>query len=336
MNLTTTYLGKDLKSPLVAASSPLSKDLAGIRSLEDGGAAAVVLFSLFEEQLIHESKILGHYLDYGSESFAEALSYFPEPQAFHAGPDEYLNLIRQAKSAVGIPIIGSLNGYSSGGWVQYAKQIADAGADAVELNIYYLPTDPDKSGAEVEQEYVDVVKAVCAEVTVPVAVKVGPYFSSTPNMAKRLVEAGAKGLVLFNRFYQPDFDLDNLEVAPRIVLSNPNEMRLPMHWIALLYGRIPVDFAITSGVHTGRDVVKAMMAGAKVTMLASELLMRGTGRLAAIQKEIVDWMTEKEYESIQQMQGSMSQQKVADPAAFERANYMKELQSFRPDPAGLR
>jgi dihydroorotate dehydrogenase (fumarate) len=286
------------------------------------------MYSLFEEQIEGESHLLDHYLTYGAESFAEALNYFPEMQSYNVGPDAYLDLIHNAKAAVDIPIIGSLNGASTGGWVEYAHYIQEAGADALELNLYYIATDPMWCGAEVEQMYLDVVQAVKANVTIPVAVKVGPYFSSFANMAFRLVEAGADGLVIFNRFYQPDFDLDQLTVIPNLVLSSRHELRLPLCWVAILHGRVPVDLAITSGVHTHEDVLKGMMAGAKVTMMTSELLRNGVHRIGEIADAMQLWMEEHEYESVAQMQGSMSQQNVAEPAAFERANYMKVLQSW--------
>lgn len=335
MDLSTTYLGLNLNHPVVPSASPLSQSLDGIRRLEDAGAPAIVMYSLFEEQIVGESHLLDHYLTYGTESFAEALNYFPEMDNYNVGPEAYLDLIRNAKGAVDIPIIGSLNGASPGGWVEYARYIQEAGADALELNIYYVATDPMWSGAEVEQMYLDVVRAVKANVTIPVAVKVGPYFSSFANMAYRLAEAGADGLVIFNRFYQPDFDLEHLTVVPNLVLSSQHELRLPLRWVAILHGRVPADLAITSGVHTHEDVLKGMMAGAKVTLLASELLRHGIHRIAEIVNAMQRWMAEHEYESVAQMQGSMSQQNVADPAAFERANYMKVLQSWQFDPTGV-
>jgi dihydroorotate dehydrogenase (fumarate) len=334
MDLTTTYMGLTLKNPLVPSASPLSEKIDKIKAMEDAGAAAVVMYSLFEEQITSESLQLDHYLSQSTDRFDEAASYFPEPDEYKLGPDEYLNLIRQAKEAVNIPIIGSLNGVSTGGWIDYAKKIQQAGADALELNVYYIPTNPKMTGAEVEQMYLDVVRDVKKSVSIPVAVKIGPFFSSTANMAARLADAGANALVLFNRFYQADFDLEKLEVVPQLVLSTNYELRLPLRWTAILYGRVPVDFAITTGVHTYTGVLKGMMAGAKVTMLASELLANGLYRLGEIQKEILQWMETHEYESIAQMQGSMSQKHVAEPAAFERANYMKVLHSWRQDPTG--
>lgn len=333
MDLTTTYLGLDLKNPLVPSASPLSEEIGTIRRLEDAGAAAIVMHSLFEEQLTRESHRLDHYLDYGSESFAEALSYFPDPGNYRVGPEEYLDKIRRAKAAVDIPIIGSLNGISPGGWTQYARYIEEAGADALELNIYYIPTDPDLTGAEVEQRYLSVVRMVRESITIPLTVKLGPYFTAMANMARRLADDGADGLVLFNRFYQPDFDLEALEVVPHLIFSHSYEMRLPLRWVAMLHGRIDVDFAITSGVHTHREVLKGLMAGASVTMMASELLSNGINRITDILQMMEMWMEAHGYESVRQMQGSMSQQHVAEPTAFERANYMKELHSWRPDPA---
>ena len=335
MDLSTTYLGLDLAHPIVPSASPLSDDIDGIRRLEDAGAPAVVLHSLFEEQITAESHRLDHYLSYFTEAYAEAQTYFPEMEAYHVGPDGYLEKIRQAKKAVGIPIIGSLNGASTGGWVEYARLIEEAGADALELNIYYIPTDTRMSGAEVEAMYVEVVRDVRAALSIPLAVKLGPFFSAPAHMAAQLATAGADGLVLFNRFYQPDLDLEALAVVPHLVLSDSHELRLPLRWVALLYGRVDVDFAITSGVHTPEDVLKGLMAGAKVTMTASALLRHGLGYLAEVVEGVRAWMEAHEYSSVRQMQGSMSQQYVPEPAAFERANYMKVLQSWRPDPAGL-
>jgi dihydroorotate dehydrogenase (fumarate) len=335
MDLKTTYMGMELKNPLVPSASPLSQTLDGIRRMEDDGAAAVVLYSLFEEQIRAESQQLDHYLNYNIELYPEALSYFPEMPHYKAGPEEYLELVQAAKAAVGIPIIASLNGVSTGGWTEYARKIEQAGADGLELNVYYIPTDLDMTGAEVEGMYVDIVSEVTGSVSIPVAVKLSPYFSATANMAKQLVQAGADALVLFNRFYQPDFDLDELEVVPRLVLSTPFEMRLPLRWVAILYGRVNADFAITSGVHDYLDVLKGMMAGANIMQMASELLRNGTGRIGEVLQSVSDWMEENEYVSIRQMQGSMSQQNVGQPTAFERANYMKTLSSWRDDPGGL-
>jgi dihydroorotate dehydrogenase (fumarate) len=334
MELKTTYMGLSLKNPIVPSASPLSESLDNICRMEDAGAAAVVMYSLFEEQITQESHRLDHYLSYGVDSFAESLDYFPDMAEYKVGPDEYLNLISRAKIVTDIPIIGSLNGVSTGGWVEYAQKIEQAGADALELNIYYIPTDIGMTGVEVEQMYLDVVKDVKGYVSIPVAVKLSPYFSATANMAYRLAEAGADALALFNRFYQPDFDLENLEVIPHLVLSNSHELRLPLRWVAILYGRVPLDFAITSGIHTYQDVLKGLMAGAKVTMLASELLQHGISRINQILDDLTLWLQGHDYESVAQMQGSMSQKNIAEPAAFERANYMKVLQSWPSDLTG--
>jgi dihydroorotate dehydrogenase (fumarate) len=330
MNLTTNYMGMILKNPIVASSSPLSHNVDSIRRLEDAGAAAVVMYSLFEEQITFDSFYVDYYLTSGTDSYAESLSYFPEMQGYNVWPDEYMNLISRAKEAVDIPIVGSLNGISSGGWTDYAALMEEAGADAIELNVYYIPTNGDLKGSEVEDIYLDVLRQVKTSVSVPVAIKLNPYFSSTANMAKRLVEQGADGLVLFNRFYQPDIDLETLEVVPRLVLSNSSELRLPLRWLAILYGRVPVDLGVTTGIHTSQDVLKALMAGAKVTMMASELLQNGIRRINIILDEMRHWMEQHEYESVAQMIGSLSHQHCPEPAAFERANYMKVLASYRP------
>ena len=334
-DLTTSYMGMTLKHPVVPSASPISQSLDGIKRMEDAGASAIVMYSLFEEQIEGESHLLDHYLSYGSESFAEALDYFPEMDSYNVGPDSYLDLIQRAKETTSIPIIASLNGVSTGGWTEYALRMQEAGADGLELNIYYIPTDPTTSGADVEQMYLDVVREVKESVSIPVAVKVGPFFSSFANMANRFQQTGADALVVFNRFYQPDFDLDRLEVAPNLALSTSSELRLPLRWIAILYGRVPIDFALTSGVHTVDDVLKGVMAGASVTMMTSELLRNGVERIEQIVNELTIWMEEREYESIVQMQGSMSQKNVAEPDAFERANYMRVLQSWQQDPTGV-
>jgi len=330
MSLATNYLGLPLKNPIVVSSSPLSHTLDSVQRLEDAGASAVVMYSLFEEQITFESLYVDHYLRNNTNSYAESLDYFPEMDHYNVWPDEYLNLIRRAKESVDIPIIGSLNGVSIGGWTNYAGLIEDAGADALELNVYYVPTNIDMTGREIEGMYLDMLRQVKSAVTIPVAMKLSPFFSSVSNMAKRMVTEGASGLVLFNRFYQPDFDLESLEVAPRLVLSNSNELRLPLRWVAILYGRILADFAITTGIHNAEDVLKGLMAGAKVTMMASELLQNGVRRIKEILSEMEAWMDEHEYESVAQMIGSMSQKNCAEPAAFERANYMKILDSYRP------
>ena len=334
IDLSTGYLGKKLRTPLVASSSPLCKDVGNILRLEDAGASAVVLHSLFEEQIQVEGGELDRYLAEGTESFGEALSYFPEMTAYNLGPEPYLNHLRKAKESVDIPVIGSLNGVSTGGWIRYAQMMEQAGADALELNIYYLPTDLDMTSQKVEDIYFDLVSHVKASVRIPVAVKLGPQFTAFANMAKRLDAAGADALVLFNRFYQPDYDLDALEVVPNLVLSDSSELRLRLTWTALLYNRIRPDLAITGGVHTAEDVLKSVMAGARVTMMTSALLRHGVDYLAKVQEDIVDWMEEREYESLAQMRGSMSAQAVSEPAAFERANYMKVLSSYALKTAG--
>ena len=334
MDLSTTYMGMNLKNPIVHSASPLTEKLDNIRRLEDAGVSAVVMYSLFEEQLTLESQQFDHYLDYGTESFGEALSYFPHVEDYKSGPDEYLDKIRKAKEAVDVPIMGSLNGVSTGGWIDYAKRIEEAGADALELNIYHIPTDPGLSGIEVVKMHVDVVTHVRKSVSIPVAVKIGPFFSALANVADRLATAGADALVLFNRFYQPDFDLENLQVVPHLVLSDSNELRLPLRWVAILYGRVPVDFAVTTGIHTHEDVLKGLMAGAKVTMMTSKILEAGVTCVEGILENMTSWLEKHEYASVAQMRGSMSQKNCAEPAAFERANYMKTLHSWRPDPTG--
>lgn len=329
MDLTTTYLGLSLKNPLVPSSSPLSRKVETVKAMEDAGASAVVLYSLWEEQIAHEQHELNHYLMRDAESYGEALSYFPDLGTYNnLGPEEYLEHIKAVKEAVDIPVIGSLNGVSSGGWIEYARKMEEAGADAVELNVYFIPTDPTLPGAEVEKLYLDIVRDVRKSVTVPVAIKLSPFFSSMSNMAKRLEEAGADGLVLFNRFYQPDIDLEDLEVTPNVVLSTSASARLPMRWIAILHGTVKASLAATSGVHTHEDVLKMLMVGADVTMMASALIKHGVWHLASVRESLVRWLEEHEYESVTQLKGSMSQTSYAEPAAFERANYMKALASL--------
>ena len=329
MDLTTNYLGLKLRTPLVPSASPLSQELDNLKRMEDAGASAIVLHSLFEEQIAHERLELQHHLTQGTESFAEALSYFPEPEEFHFGPDAYLNHIRRAKAAVDIPIIASLNGASLGGWTEFARQMEQAGADALELNIYYIPTAPELTTAQVEQTYLDILHAVKSAVQLPVALKLGPYFSNFANMAKQLDDAGADALVLFNRFYQPDFDLEALEVRTNILYSKPQALRLPLRWIAILYGRLHAQLAATSGVHSAIDVLKLLMAGADVTMVCSVLYERGIDYLQSIEQHLCEWMEHHEYESVAQMRGSLSQQHCPDPTAFERALYLRALQSFQ-------
>jgi dihydroorotate dehydrogenase (fumarate) len=329
MDLSTTYLGLKLPSPLVASASPLSRDIDGICRLEDAGASAVVLYSLFEEQLHQEEMDLQYHLSAGTESSPESISYFPQATEFHTGPDGYLNHIRKAKQAVGMPIIASLNGSTLGGWTKFAADIERAGADAIECNIYHIPTDPKLTGADVEKVYLDIVRAVKSTVTIPVAVKLSPYFSNLANMARRLDDAGADALVLFNRFYQPDIDLEELEIKPNVLLSTPQALRLPMTWIGILYGRIRCSLAGTGGVHSAEDAVKLLMVGANVTMLCSSLMRHGVNHLRHVDRELREWMEAHEYESVAQMQGSMSQVRCPDPGAFERAQYMRAVKGMQ-------
>lgn len=329
IDLSTTYLGLKLRTPLVPSASPLSQELDTLRRLEDSGASAIVLGSLFEEQLRQENVELDHRLAEHRESFAEALSYLPEPAEFRIGPEGYLNHIRKAKQAVGIPIIASLNGATVGGWTAYAKEIEQAGADAIECNIYSIPSNPDIAAVEIERDYVEIVKAVKSAVSIPVAVKLSPFFTNMANMAKRFDEVGANGLVLFNRFYQPDIDLDELEIQPNVLLSTPQALRLPLTWIGILYGRLRANLAATSGVHGPEDVIKLLMVGADVTMLCSTLLRNGISHLRYIEEGVVRWMERHEYDSVQQMKGSMSQLRCPDPSAFERAQYMKAVKGVQ-------
>jgi dihydroorotate dehydrogenase (fumarate) len=329
MNLSTTYLGLKLKNPIVASASPLSRSMDSMRQLEDAGASAIVMHSLFEEQIEHEAASLDHYKSAGTESFAEALSYFPDTGDYHFAPEEYIELVAKASNKLEIPVIASMNGITPGGWISYAKKIAEAGASALELNVYYIPTDGTMAGAEVENRYSDVLKQVRTAVKIPIAVKLSPFFSSIPNIAQRLVKEGADGLVLFNRFYQPDIDLDELDVKPNIELSTSYANRVPMRWIGILFGKIKASLAATSGVHTAEDVLKLTMAGADVTMMCSALLMHGPDHISKVLKEIERWMQDHEYESIEQMKGSLSHKSIADPSAYERANYMKALNRFK-------
>jgi dihydroorotate dehydrogenase (fumarate) len=328
IDLSTQYLGLKLKNPLVASSSPMCGDVGNVRRMEDAGAAAVVLQSLFEEQIDHESDELDRFIEQAAEVGAESTSHFPQMTGRVMGPETYLSHIAKCKQAVKIPVIASLNGTTTGGWLSYARKIAQAGADALELNIYHIPINADLTGEQVEQQYIDLVKAVKAEVRIPVAVKLGPYFSSMANMAQKLDATGVDGLVLFNRFYQPDYDLESLEVVPNLILSNSHELLLRLHWIAVLYSSVKADLALTGGVHCATDVVKAMMAGAKVAMMTSALLKRGISYLDTLSTELLVWMGEHEYDSIRQMQGSMSRNAVPQPGAFERANYVKVLSSY--------
>jgi dihydroorotate dehydrogenase (fumarate) len=327
--LTTQYLGLKLRTPLVPSASPLSQEVSSIRRLEDAGAAAVVLYSLFEEQLRQETLELDLRLNAGTESFAESLTFFPQASEFRLGPEGYLEHIRKAKQAVDIPIIASLNGASAGGWAEYAAEIEQAGADALECNVYSIPTDPHRTSGEVEQTYLDIVTAVKGAVAIPVAVKISPFFSNLANMAKRLDEAGANALVLFNRFYQPDIDLEELEIRPNVLLSTPQALRLPLTWIGILYGRVQANLAASSGVHQAEDAIKLLMVGASVTMLCSALLRNGINHLRTVEQGIQEWMEQHEYESVEQMQGSMSQLRCPDPGAFERAQYMRAVKSLQ-------
>ena len=329
IDLSTQYLGLRLRTPLVPSASPLSQEISSLRRLEDSGASAVVLYSLFEEQLRQESLELDHHLSAGTESFAESLTYFPQASEFRLGPEGYLEHIRKAKEALNIPVIASLNGATVGGWARYARQIQEAGADALECNIYYIPTNPDLKAAEIEQTYVDIVWAVKSAISIPVAVKLSPFFTNIANVAKRLDDAGADGLVLFNRFYQPDIDLDELEIRPNVLLSTPQALRLPLTWIGVLYGRLKASLAATSGVHAPEDVIKLLMVGADVTMLCSSLLRNGINHLRHMERGIEEWMEQHEYESVRQMRGSMSQQRCPDPSAFERAQYMRAVKSLQ-------
>jgi dihydroorotate dehydrogenase (fumarate) len=330
MDLTTRYLGLNLRTPLVPSASPLTDDLDNIKRMEDCGASAVVLHSLFEEQVRSEQDAIQYHLAYGTDSFPESLTFFPEPAEFMTGPEEYLGNIRKAKETVQIPVIASLNGAAIGGWVDYAKKIQQAGADALELNVYSIPTEMDKSSTEIEQTYIDIVKAVKGVVHIPVAVKLSPFFSNVANMAKRLDQTGVNGLVLFNRFYQPDINIEELVIQANIHLSSPQDIRLPLRWIAILYGRIKADLAATSGIHRAADVLKMLMVGADVTMLCSVLLNNGIGVIRQIETELADWLSEHDYQSVRQLQGSMSQKYCADPAAFERAHYMRAILSYKP------
>jgi dihydroorotate dehydrogenase (fumarate) len=328
-DLTTTYLGLELKNPLVPSASPLSRHLDTAKRLEDAGAAALVMESLFEEQILHDQLALHWHSEMGSESCAESLSFFPPYEPVAVSGEEYLQHIYRLKRALGIPVIASLNGATTQGWTHYAGLMQEAGANALELNIYFLASDPDLTPESVEARYLEILEAVRSVVTIPVAVKLGPFFSAFANFARRLDAAGADGLVLFNRFYQPDLDLEDFEVVPNVILSGPQAMRLPLRWIAILYGMVKANLAATSGIHTGRDVVKMLLVGADVTQMASALLENGPEHLQVVLRDLRLWMRENDYESVSQMRGSMSSRHVKDPAAFERANYMKALKSYR-------
>ena len=329
VDLSTKYLGLHLRSPLVVSASPLSRDVESICHMEAAGAGAVVLYSLFEEQLRQEELDLDYHLANGTESFAESLTYFPQASEFHTGPEGYLDHIQKAKAATSIPIIASLNGSTLGGWTKFAAEIEHAGADAIECNIYYIPSDPSLTGETIENRYVEILSAVKSSVTIPVAVKLSPFFSNMANMAHRLDSVGADGLVLFNRFYQPDVDLEALEIRPNVLLSTPQALRLPLTWIGILYGRVKASLAGTGGVHSAEDVIKLLMVGASVTMMCSALMRHGINHLRHIERELREWMEEREYESVAQMQGSLSQLKSPDPGAFERAQYMRAVKGMQ-------
>jgi dihydroorotate dehydrogenase (fumarate) len=330
MDLSTRYLGMNLRTPLVPSASPLSEEIDNIKLMEDSGASAVVLHSLFEEQLRLERYELHHHLSYSTNSFAEALTFFPEPSEFHVGPEIYLDHILKAKQAVDIPIIASLNGISVEGLIDFSEKIEDAGADALELNLYYIPTDMTLAAEQVENTYLNILKSIKAKIDIPIALKLSPFFSNIAYAAKKFDEAGVDALVLFNRFYQPDIDLETLEVRPNIILSTPHALRLPLTWIAILYGRIRADIAATSGIHTAHDVIKMLMVGANITMLCSTLLRNGIEEITVIERGLLEWMEENEYESVRQMRGSMSQINCEDPSAFERSQYMRGLLTYLP------
>jgi dihydroorotate dehydrogenase (fumarate) len=328
MDLTTTYMGLTLSSPLVASAGPLSRKVDKVKQMEDAGISAVVLWSLFEEQVSHEQEELDYYLEHGAERFAESLSYFPDQDDYKFSAEKYLEHLSECKQAVDIPVIGSLNGISAGGWIEYAQKMQDAGADAIELNVYYIPTNPTLTADRVESVYLAVLEAVKEEVSIPVAMKLSPYFSATANMMQKLDAAGADALVLFNRFYQPDLDIENLEVKPDLKLSNSYDNRLPLRWMAILYGRINASLAATSGIHTAEDVAKMILAGADVTMMTSALLRQGPEHAKTVLDGLIQYMDKKGYESVEQMKGVLSQKNCAEPAAFERANYMKSLNAI--------
>jgi dihydroorotate dehydrogenase (fumarate) len=329
MDMSTKYLGMQLRTPLVASASPLSQDISGIRSLEDAGASAIVLYSLFDEQLRQEAQELEQHLNAGTESFAESITYLPQFGEFHTGPEGYLNHIRKAKEAVDIPIIASLNGATLGGWAKYAKQIEQAGADAIECNVYFIPTNTEVTGCEIEKIYTDILRELKLSVQIPVSAKLSPFFSNLANMARRLDHLGTDGLVLFNRFYQPDIDLEALEIKPKVLLSTPQELRLPLTWIGILYGHLRANLAATTGVHEAEDVIKLLMVGADVTMLCSTLLLNGVRHLSHIERGVRRWLEDHEYESVLQIQGSMSQLRCPDPQAFERAQYMRAVKGLQ-------
>lgn len=329
MDLKAKYLGLLLNNPLVAAASPLTASVDSSKLLEDAGAGAVVLPSLFEEQLVSDSIEIDERLNQGTYSYPESLTYLREIPFASDGAEQYLDLVRKSKEALSIPVIASLNGYTAGGWLRYAKEIEQAGADALELNVYYLATDPDERCESVEKCYVDMISAVKGAVQIPLAVKVAPYFNAFAHIAQQMKNAGADAFVLFNRFYQPDLDVETLNVTPNLVLSTSEDLRLRLHWVGILFGKLQVDLAITGGVHTHIDVLKSLMAGANVTQLASALLQKGIPELTKILADLRDWMDGHEYQSIEQMRGSLSQNRVSDPAHFERVNYTRMISAYR-------
>lgn len=330
MDLSTTYLHKKLHSPLVVSANPLTESVDNIKRMEEAGAGAVVLYSLFEEQLRQEEHTLHHHLTHGTESFAEALTYFPEPISYHTTSDAYLEHIRKAKAAVKIPIVASLNGSTAGGWTTFAQKIEQAGADALELNLYSIPADPNWTPDEIERSALAIVNSIKSTIKIPVAIKLSPFFTNLANFAHQLDKLGVDALVLFNRFYQPDIDLDTCSVYPHLILSTSHELRLPLRWIAILYGHVKADLAATSGIHTGQDAIKAYMAGANVTMMASALLRHGIKHITVVEQEIREWMEQHEYDSVEQMRGSVSQLNCENPAEFERAQYMRALTTYIP------
>ncbi len=331
LDLSTTYLGLRLRNPIIPSSSPLMKSLDNIKRLEDAGAAAVVLHSLFEEQLIRERDTLDYFLAYGTESFSEAPTFFPNLSNYNFGPQGYLEHIRKIKEAVKIPVIASLNGFSPGGWIEIAQQIEQAGADAIELNMYYIAADYEQDSLQVEETYRNLLREIKASVKIPIAVKLGQHFTAFANFARQLDQEGVRGLVLFNRFYQPDIDLENLNIVPDLELSTPYELRLRLRWIAILYGSLECDLAVTGGVHSAEDAIKCIMTGASSAMMTSALLLNGISHLKKVLTDLKEWMEKHEYESIKQMRGSMSQKSVSQPSAYERANYMRVLQSYSPN-----
>jgi dihydroorotate dehydrogenase (fumarate) len=327
MDLSTTYLGLRLANPLVVSSSPITRDLEMVRRAEAAGASAFVMHSLFEEQIEAESLDLDRFLNHGTEAYAESLSYFPEMQSYNTGPEGYLEQLRRVKQTVGVPVIGSLNGTSPGGWIRYARLIEEAGADGLELNVYDIPTDATVDASQVEQRLLKLVRAVREEIHIPLAVKIGPFFTAPANLLLKLHQAGANAAVLFNRFYQPDLNIDELDVVPHLKLSHSDELLTRLHWCAIVFGRVPIELAVTGGVHTARDVLKCVMAGANVVMMTSALIRHGAAHLAHVLSEMRQWMTDKEYQSISEMRGSLSLRKVADPSAFERGNYLRVLRN---------